>query len=86
MAAVTTTQKFVAVLGARKMEVADLASVDNGDTYTTTIANPDFGFFIPNTSGGALTAAVALTISGREITLASADLSASTGVLVVFGF
>jgi len=86
MAAVTTVESFVSVLGPRKMEVASLSSVDTGDTYTTTIQNPKFGYFVPTTSAGALTAAVTVTISGRVVTLASADLSASTGVLTIFGF
>jgi len=86
MAAVNTVSHYVLPLGPIKMEVANLSSVDNGETYTTVIQNPKFGFFVQNTSSGAMTASPNLSISGRTVTLASADLSASTGVLVIFGF
>ena len=86
MAAVTTVESFVAVLGPRKMEVAQLSSVDTGDTYTSTLQNPKFGFFVQTTSSGAMTSSPTVSISGRTVTLASADLVASTGVLVLFGF
>jgi hypothetical protein len=86
MAAATIVDSFVAVEGPKKKEVANLSSVDNGDTYTSTIQRPEFGYFVPNKAAGALTAQVAVSISGRVVTLASADLSDSTGVLVLYGF
>lgn len=86
MAAVNTVSSFVTVLGPKKMEVASLSSVDTTDTYTSTIVNPQFGFFVQNTASGAMTSSPVLTFSGRTVTLTSADLVNSTGVLVLFGF
>ncbi len=86
MAAVTTTNKYVLPLGPIKMEVADLASVDDADTYVTTIQNPSFGFFVENTDTATIAVAVNLGFSGRTVTFNSTDLGAATGVLIVFGF
>jgi len=85
MAAATVVNSFVFPLGPRKIEVANLSAVDDTDTYTSSIQGPEFGFFVPNNDGGALTAAVEVSISSRTITLNSVDLSTSTGVLVLVG-
>lgn len=87
MAAVTTVKNFVAVLGPMKVEVANLSSVDSGDTYTTTIQNPSFAFFVPTSATVAANdVGNAISISGRVVTITNAGLVAETGVLVVFGF
>lgn len=86
MAAATVVDSFVAVEGPKKKEVASLSSVDNGDTYVSTIQRPEFGFFVPNKASGALTAQVEVAIVGRTVTLNSADLSDSTGILTLYGF
>lgn len=86
MPAATVVNKFVAVEGPRKKEVAQLSSVDNGDTFVSTLQRPQFGYFVPNKAAGALTAQVEVAISGRTVTLNSADLSDSTGVLTLYGF
>jgi hypothetical protein len=87
MAAVTTVKSFVAVLGPMKMEVANLSSVDDGDTYTTTIQNPSFGYFVPTSATVAATdVGSAISISGRVVTITNAALVAETGVLTIFGF
>lgn len=86
MAAVTTTYSFVAVLGPRKMEVAQIASVDDADTYTTTMQNPQFGFFVPNNDSNAAIESVNLAFSGRTVTFNNDALSAHSGVVVIFGF
>ena len=86
MAAVTVSESFVVVEGPRKKEVVHISSANDADTYSSILANPSFGFFVPTKDLGALTAAVEVSISDREVTLNSADLSTSTGVLTLYGF
>lgn len=86
MAVVTTTESFVTVLGPRKMEVAQVSSVDDADTYVSIIQNPKFGFFVPNNDSNAAIESVNLAFSGRTVTFNNDALSAHAGVLVLFGF
>lgn len=86
MAAATVVKRVMGSIGPMRIEIADLSGVDDTDTYTSQIQNPEFGFFVPTNDGGALTAAVNPAISGREVTLNSVDLSSSTGILFLFGF
>lgn len=83
----TISDSFIAVEGPRKKEVLSLTDVNDDDTVTTTIQNPSFGQFVANVDGAAATASVGVSISGRVVTLASADLDGTvTGVLTVYGF
>lgn len=86
MAAVTITERFVTVLGPRKMEVAQVASVDDADTYVSIMQRPVFGFFVPNNDSNAAIESVNLAFSGRTVTFNNDALSAHAGVLVLFGF
>lgn len=82
----TVSDRFITVLGPRKMEVLSLTAVTTADTVVSQLANPKYGFFVGTTSSGAMTSTPALAFSGRTVTLTSTDLSASTGILVLFGF
>ncbi len=86
MAAVTTTNSYVVPLGPIKLEIANLASVDDADTYVSTIQNPSFGIFTQNSDSNATAFEVNVGISGRTITFNQSSLSADTGVLLLFGF
>lgn len=86
MAAVTTTNSYVLPLGPIKIEIANIASVDDADTYVSTIQNPSFGVFIQNTDDNGNAPSVGVGISGRTITLNSSAMSAETGVLILAGF
>ena len=87
MAAVTINNRFVTVLGPVKMEVANIASVDDNDTFASLLQNPLFAVFIDNevdVNGGGQTGGV--SISGKTLTFNNTNLSADDGVLLVFGF
>lgn len=86
MAAVTTTRRYVVALGPIKLEIADLASVDDLDTYDTLIQNPVFGTFLVNTDTNSTAMSVNLGFSGKTVTFNNSTLSASTGVALIFGF
>ena len=87
MAAATVAKSFVVVLGPVKMEIANLSAVDSTDTYTTTIQNPSFAFFVPTSATVAANdVGNATSVSGREVTITNAGLVDATGVLIVFGF
>jgi len=87
MAAVTTSNgPFVLALGPIKLEVAQIASVDDADTYSSRIQRPVFGCFVPNNDSNAAIESVNLGISGKTITFNNDALSAHAGVLFLFGF
>lgn len=86
MAAITATNTFIAPLGPVKLEVVNAASVDDGDTYVTRIQRPLFACFIQNSDSDTTAYEVNCAISGRTITFNQSNLSADTGVLLVFGF
>lgn len=87
MAAATVVKSFVTPLGPMKMEVANLSAVDSTDTYTTTMQNPLFAFFVTTSATVAANdVGNLIEISGRVITITNAGLSDETGVLVAFGF
>ena len=87
MAELTPTNRYVMPLGPIKMEVMNLEDVDDADTVVASIQRPLFGYAVMYTDGGAMTAAINPDISGRTITLNSADLTGVKDiVLTVFGF
>ena len=87
MAAAVVSDSFVTVLGPMKAEIVNFSDIEDTDTYTTTIQNPQFGFFVSTEDGGEMTASVNLGIVGRVVTFNSADLDTlDTGVAVIFGF
>lgn len=86
MAAVTTDNNYVVVLGPIKLEIAQVSSVDDGDTYVTTLQNPSFACYIETTDTNADANSVNIGISGRTLTFNNSTLSADTGVVLVFGF
>lgn len=80
----TVMNSFVAVEGPKKKEVAQLAAVNSGDTYVSTLQNPEFGYFVPVSPYGA--ARVDVIIVGRMVTVISGDLVDCGGVLTLYGF
>lgn len=87
MAAVTTTTgPYIVALGPIKCEIADLASVDDADTYETRIQRPLFAAFVLTTDTNSTAMSVNVSISGKTLTFNNSTLSASTGILFAFGF
>jgi len=86
MAAVTTTSSWMSVEGPRRKEVAVLASVDDGDTFVSQLQNPEYGFFVMTGDNNTTALEVNVSISGRTITFNNSSLSASAGVLTLYGF
>jgi hypothetical protein len=82
----TVSNRYLAVLGPIKAEILNLTATTDADTVTSQLQRPSFGFAVVTTDGGAMTAAVNLSISGRTVTLNSVDLSASAVTVVLFGF
>lgn len=82
----TVANQIVTVQGPIKMEIVNLTAVTDGDTITSTIQSPEFGFFVPTTDDNTPAEKVSVDISGRTVTLNNDDLSADTGVLMLFGF
>ena len=82
----TIANQVIAVLGPIKMEIINLTAVTDADTVTSSIQRPDFGFFVPTTDDNTPAEKVSVDISGRTVTLNNDDLSADTGVLILFGF
>lgn len=81
----TVSKRFTSVFGPAKMEVISLTAVTSADTVTTTMQGPSFGFFVAN-GDSSITQETQVAISGRTVTLTNSQLSADTGVLIVFGF
>lgn len=88
MAAATISNSYVLPLGPVKIEIAHLTSVNDADTYVSTIQNPSFGFAVANSDATPMTAAIEPSISGRTVTINSVDLAGSNDdiVLVLVGF
>lgn len=82
----TIVDSFVAVEGPKKKEVLSLTDVSNGDSVTSTIQRPEFGFFVPTTDDDSPAEKVGVAIVGRVVTLNNDDLSADTGILTLYGF
>jgi hypothetical protein len=82
----TIVDSFVAVEGPKKKEVLSLTDVTDADTVTSTIQNPEFGFFVPTTDDDTPAEKVGVAIVGRVVTLNNDDLSADTGILTLYGF
>jgi hypothetical protein len=82
----TIDNSFVAVEGPKKKEVLSLSDVTDADTVTSTLQNPEFGFFVPTTDTASVTVAINVGISGRTITINSSELAAETGILTLYGF
>ena len=68
MAAVSETagSRIDTVFGNKRVVIADLTSVDNGDTWDSLLTTIEFAVFTPTTS-----AANGMTISGGVITFAN---------------
>jgi hypothetical protein len=82
----TVANRYTAVLGPVKMEVLNLTSVTDADTVTTLMQRPVFAMAVPGTDTAAIAVAISADISGKTITINSADLSAETVNMLVFGF
>ena len=82
----TIADRFIAVEGPRKKEVLSLTAVTDGDTVTSQLQRPTFGYFVPTTDDNSAAEKVGVSISGRTVTLNNDDLSADTGILTLYGF
>jgi hypothetical protein len=87
MALVTTNSgPYVLALGPIKAEVAQISSVDSGDTYNSRIQRPVFGFFAETADTDGPMNSVNLFITGKIIAFNNEGLSNSSGTLILFGF
>ena len=82
----TVSNRYVAVLGPIKMEVLHLTAVTDADTVTSNLQRPLFAVAVPGTDTATISVAINAAISGRTITINSADLSAEIVDVLVFGF
>lgn len=83
----TVSDQFVLPLGPKKLEIMHLTDVTDADEVTTVIQNPEYGFGVVNTDLSPMTAAINPSISGRTVTINSADLDGDDDlVLVIFGY
>jgi hypothetical protein len=82
MAALTRSDvSYIAALGPFKIEVIIAAAAVNGDTVTTTLANPTAAVLLA--ASDATGTAPSAALSGKTITLH--DPSGTTDVVIVFG-
>lgn len=87
MAAATVAYRFVLPLGPVKVEILNLTDVTDTNTVTTQMQRPLFGFGVVNTDGSPMTAAINPSISGRTVTINSADLDGDDDlVLIMVGY
>lgn len=85
--ATTVANRIPLPLGPIKMEILNLTGVTDADTVTSQLQNPKFGFGVVYSDGSPMTAAINPSISGRTVTINSADLSGDDNmVLILFGF
>lgn len=79
----TVANRFTGVLGPFKMEVLNLTSVTDQDTFTTNMQNPKFAMAVSNLDGGD---GNSIAISGKTLTITNTGLSGATVNVLVFGF
>ena len=83
----TIDDTYMAVLGPIKMEVFNLSAVTDADTVVSQLQRPVFGYGVMTSDASPMTAAINPSISGRTVTINSADLDGDDSmVLVLFGF
>lgn len=84
MATVTKPDRsLIAALGPFKIEVVQLTSVLNDETYQSKLASPTFALAFPAADAGATTQNMSATVSGRTVTIRDPATTAVT--LVIFG-
>ena len=82
----TVQNRFIAALGPVKMEVVDLITITNADTFTTLIQNPKF-VAVSEYGTSATTAVTTASISTKTVTLVNASMNGTQkAVALVFGF
>lgn len=78
--------RFIAALGPVKMEIVDLITITNGDTFTTLIQNPKF-VAISEYATSATTAVTTASVSTKTVTIVNASMNGTQkAVALVFGF
>lgn len=83
----TVSNRYIASLGPIKLEILNLADVTDADEVTAQLQSPQFACGVVYTDASPMTAAINPSISGRTITINSADLDGDDDlVLLVFGF
>lgn len=86
MAAVTVSNRYITVEGPIKREIANISSVDDLDTFVSQLQRPLFGFFVATSDTNSTGFSVNVSISGRTVTFNNSTLSATAGVLMLWGF
>lgn len=66
-----------------KMEVVELTSVSNDDTFTSDLQNPMFALAFSSADAGGTSTNMSATVSGRTVTLR--DPATTSVVCLVFG-
>lgn len=82
----TVSHQYITALGPVKMEVVDLTSLTDADTFTTRIQNPLFA--VCSEYGTDANGTATASISGRTVTINNPTTGGGTGkvAVLVFGF
>lgn len=83
MAIATAVQSFVTALGPIKVEVVKCTMASTTDTYTSKLQRPIGAIVHVNSTS---TANPVYSLSGRTFTITETNISASTVILIIFGF
>lgn len=70
--------------GPMKMEFVPLSAVSTSDTYISKLQNPQYAGFFPTANNGIVKPYC--TVSGRTVTITNTAGSATTGVLLIYGY
>ena len=84
MATVNSQQLFP--LGPFKMELVDLSSVNDEDTFVSLLSNPKFAVCIINSDLESAPSNAAVTADSKTVTLNSVTFSSNDVRVLVFGF
>lgn len=82
----TVNNRWIAALGPVKMEVVDVITITNGDSFTTLIQNPK-AVSSSEYATSATTAVTTASISSKTVTIVNASMNGTQkAVFLVFGF
>lgn len=87
MAAVTVSKpdrSLILALGPLKVEVVQISSANDGDTYDSKLANPTFALFLPDGDMGGTAWTGSASVSSGTVTVHDPNV-VSTFILLVFG-
>lgn len=84
MATVTKADRsLIAALGPMKMELVQLTSVSDGETYASKLANPTLALVFPAADAGGTSTNPSATVSGKTVTINDPPVTSLT--LLIFG-